>query len=151
MEKGWRKERKKGLETAIFLCEPPARINANSLILLPLFLVFPPPSISRFYSPLLSSSLRSHLVVFLPRCALSAHCFHIICIFGFTFFKGSGRHITKKNQPPLDFFSPFSFFSRSCLTRLFFFTSHSRVVFLTDSMFAYLVNGNSACFWPAIF
>lgn len=50
MEKARRKERKKGMETAIFLCEPPARINANSLILLPLFLVFPP-TISRSPPP----------------------------------------------------------------------------------------------------
>lgn len=106
MEKGWRKERKKGLETAIFLCEPPARINANSLILLPLFLVFPPPSISRFYPP--SSPPHCALILlFSYHAVLSAHIVFISFVYLVShFLKG---HITEKKSATSWFFplSPF--------------------------------------------
>lgn len=145
MEKGWRKERKKGLETAIFLCEPPARINANSLILLPLFLVFSLPSISRF-SPLASPPHCALILLFSYHAVLPAHIVFISFVYLVSHFL-KGRACASQKSATSCFLSlPLSFSILASLACVFFFffffMSNSRAVFLTDHIFAYLVNDN---------
>lgn len=104
-----------------FSSEPPTRINANSLIRLPPFLVFPFPSISWPSPPHLSFPLCSHLV-FLPRCAPSAQCFYIICIFGFIFFLKDRASTSQKSAASCFLSLPVSLsILASLVCALFFF------------------------------
>lgn len=133
---------KEGLETAIFLCEPPARINANSLILLPLFLVFSVPSISRF-SPLASPPHCALISLFSYHAVLPAHIVFISFVYLVSHFL-KGRACASQKSATSCFLSlPLSFSILASLACVFFFfMCHSRVVFLTDHIFAYLVNDN---------
>lgn len=141
------------METAIFLCEPPARINANSVILLPLFPVFPLPTISQVPPP---SSLL--LIALSSLCFPSTLCpkhtlfsYHLYIWFHISkvslMWPCTTRAFCHKHQPSL---VPPLFFTVLSIPAIFFFlfVLHSCVTtfsyLLTDHIFAYSVNANSS-------